>query len=127
MGIEAKERFFEKLLEENEPVGFTSFSTPCFKDCSIISTNDMVTLEQQECMLHLESRWRQERLWENTRGIEKLIERGNDKDEVRDIRGNNYANKSFIIEVQLVNNCNLVNLVDSVDLWLVVSILLFFN
>lgn len=45
MEIEVKERSFEKILEEYEPVGVTFPSISCFEDCSILPINDEVTTE----------------------------------------------------------------------------------
>ena len=56
MRIEAEERFYEKSLEKNEPVGVTSPSTLFFEDCFIVLIDDKVTIDWEEDMLHSESR-----------------------------------------------------------------------
>ena len=43
INIDKGERSFKKTLEEYEPVGITSPSVHCLKDCSIMPTDDRMT------------------------------------------------------------------------------------
>lgn len=66
MEMEAKEGSFKKILEEYELVRVTFCLTPYFKDYFILPTDDRVTTEWKKDTLHSESKWEQEKLWEDT-------------------------------------------------------------
>ena len=53
-----------------------------------------MTVEKLDDTLHSWSR-----LWEDTRGVGKLTEGGNDKSEGGVVRGNNFAGEGFMLEV----------------------------
>ncbi len=48
MGIDAEEGSFEESFEETDSVGVTFPFPPCFKDDSILSTVDGVTIERRD-------------------------------------------------------------------------------
>ena len=60
--IDIGEGFFEKILEEYEPVGVTSPSIPCLKDCSIIPTDNGMIAKWPEDIFHSSLKERQEEL-----------------------------------------------------------------
>ena len=120
MEIEVKERSFQESFEETDCVGVTFFFPLCFKDDSILSTDNGVTMARRGDTLRSESRWGQERLWEDRRDVGKLTVEGKDKNKDKGksegIRGKDFLSKSFMIEKQLVGFCSLVNLVNLVNL-----------
>lgn len=56
MGIDAKEGFFEESFEEIDSVGVTFLFPPSFKDDSILSTVNGVTMRRRDDSLRSKSR-----------------------------------------------------------------------
>lgn len=96
--IDVEEESFKESFEKTVPIGVTFTFPPYFKDESISSTNDKVTIRRRDDILHSRSRWGQKCFWQGMRGKEKSTEEGNNKviSESGGIRGKDFIGKGFM-------------------------------
>ncbi len=124
MGIDAEKVSFEESFEETDSVGVTFLFPPCFKDDSILSTDDGVTMGRRDDTSRSGSRWGQEGLWEGTRGKGKLTEEGKDKDtgEGGGVRGKDFEGKGYMWKGQSVSNRSSIDSVNIYSIGVPVSV-----
>lgn len=117
MKIEIEKEVFKIFFEKTDSVGVIYPFLLCFKDKSILSADDEMTIRRRDDTFSFRLKWGREELWEDIRSKKKSTEEGTNKDidESEALKRKALVDKSFIIGEQSINFYSSVDLVDLID------------